>query len=68
ADLPDSRDSVFNVRVLSSSSAAALSALNFGWCLGEPNIPEDIIKECVEGPEVYINGLPTCLPMSSTTW
>ncbi|KAJ1915799.1 Bifunctional purine biosynthesis protein PurH [Coemansia sp. S142-1] len=54
--------------VLSSSFAAALSALNFGWCLGEPNIPEDIIKECVEGPETYINGLPTCLPMSSTMW
>ncbi|KAJ2733062.1 hypothetical protein IW152_003385, partial [Coemansia sp. BCRC 34962] len=51
------------MRVLSSSLAAALSALNFGWCLGEPNIPEDIIKECIEGPEKYINGLPSCLPM-----
>ncbi|KAJ2061889.1 Bifunctional purine biosynthesis protein PurH [Coemansia sp. S146] len=56
------------MNVLSSSFAAALSALNFGWCLGEPNIPEDIIKECVEGPKTYINGLPTCLPMSSTMW
>ncbi|KAJ1720129.1 Bifunctional purine biosynthesis protein PurH [Coemansia erecta] len=33
-----------------------------------PNIPEDIIKKCSEGPAVKINGLPTCLPMGSTMW
>ncbi|PIA18228.1 general substrate transporter, partial [Coemansia reversa NRRL 1564] len=48
--------------------AAALSSLNFGWCLGEPNIPEYTIKDCVEGSKVYVNGFPTCLPMSSTLW
>ncbi|KAI8325599.1 general substrate transporter [Martensiomyces pterosporus] len=66
--LPDSRDAGFNTRILASSCAATLSALNFGWCVGEPNIPEDIIKECLEGPEVSVNGFPTCLPMSSTLW
>ncbi|KAJ2309873.1 hypothetical protein IWW54_003496, partial [Coemansia sp. RSA 2705] len=65
-DLPDSLDAGFSAPVLSGALAAALSSLNFGWCLGEPNIHEDIIKDCVEGPQTDINGLPTCLPMSST--
>lgn len=45
-----------------------MSAFNFGWCLGEPNIPEEIIIGCIEGPEKAINGLPSCLPMSTTIW
>ncbi|KAJ2863853.1 hypothetical protein FB639_005248, partial [Coemansia asiatica] len=48
SNLADSQTSGFNSRVLQSSVAAALSSLNFGWCLGEPNIPEDIIKKCIE--------------------
>ncbi|KAJ2726834.1 Bifunctional purine biosynthesis protein PurH [Coemansia sp. Benny D115] len=68
ADFPDSLDSGFNFKILLSSAAAAISSLNFGWCLGEPNVPEDIIKKCIEGPEATINGLPTCLPMGNTMW
>ncbi|KAI9506733.1 major facilitator superfamily domain-containing protein [Coemansia spiralis] len=65
---PNSQACGFNIYVLLSAFAASLSSLNFGWCLGEPNIPESIIKDCVEGPEVFVRGFPTCLAMNSTIW
>ncbi|KAJ1891714.1 Bifunctional purine biosynthesis protein PurH [Kickxella alabastrina] len=67
-NLPNSTDIGLNTGVILSSVAAALSSLNFGWCLGEPNIPEDVIRNCIKGPQNLINGLPTCLPMGHTMW
>ncbi|KAI9474691.1 general substrate transporter [Coemansia mojavensis] len=65
---PESLDAGFNIPVILTAFAASLSSLNFGWCLGEPNIPEDAIKDCIEGAQTMIHGLPTCLPMNSTIW
>ncbi|KAI9505389.1 general substrate transporter, partial [Coemansia spiralis] len=48
--------------------AASISSVNTGWNIAVPNIPNDIISKCAVALKHNINGLPSCVPVSSYIW
>ncbi|KAJ1987326.1 Bifunctional purine biosynthesis protein PurH [Coemansia spiralis] len=64
----DSRYAHLNRPLILCAIVAAISSINYGWVIGNINIPAQVIEQCATGPKTWTNGFPSCIPMNSTLW